>query len=60
MISNLSGQKRKTDNQFKVSKQNSILDLIDTYGIQWKAEEGNTIFNYPNNFISFNYNEEEK
>ncbi|KAJ4699812.1 Ribosomal protein S12 [Melia azedarach] len=27
----------ETDTQFKVSKQNSILDLIDTYRILWKA-----------------------
>ncbi|TYG58798.1 hypothetical protein ES288_D08G251100v1 [Gossypium darwinii] len=27
---------RETDTQFKVNKQNSILDLIDTYGILWK------------------------
>jgi len=28
---------RETDTQFKVSKQNSILDLIDPYRILWKA-----------------------
>ena len=34
----LAGKKgRETDTQFKVSKQNSILDLIDTYRILWKA-----------------------
>ena len=27
----------ETDTQFKVSKQNSILDLIDPYRILWKA-----------------------
>ncbi|KAK8302918.1 hypothetical protein V6Z11_D04G117100 [Gossypium hirsutum] len=35
-ISNPS-RKREMDTQFKVSKQNSILDLIDTYGILWKT-----------------------
>lgn len=30
-------KKRETDTQLKVSKQNSILDLIDTYRILWKA-----------------------
>lgn len=34
----LAGKKGgETDTQFKVSKQNSILDLIDTYRILWKA-----------------------
>ncbi|KAB2009972.1 hypothetical protein E1A91_D10G207700v1 [Gossypium mustelinum] len=28
---------RETDTQFKMSKQNSILNLIDTYGILWKT-----------------------
>lgn len=32
-----SRKRRETDTQFKVSKQNSILDLIDTYRILWKA-----------------------
>ena len=36
-ISNPSRKRRETDTQFKVSKQNSILDLIDTYRILWKA-----------------------
>lgn len=36
-ISNPSRKRRETDTQFKVSKQNSILDLIDTYIILWKA-----------------------
>ncbi|KAK7298013.1 hypothetical protein VNO77_47299 [Canavalia gladiata] len=27
----------ETDTQFQVSKQNSILDIIDTYRILWKA-----------------------
>lgn len=37
-ISNPSRKKKKeTDTQLKVSKQNSILDLIDTYRILWKA-----------------------
>ncbi|TYI63800.1 hypothetical protein E1A91_D09G042100v1 [Gossypium mustelinum] len=27
----------ETNTQFKVSKQNSILDLIDTYRILWKS-----------------------
>ncbi|KAG4162534.1 hypothetical protein ERO13_D01G120066v2, partial [Gossypium hirsutum] len=35
-ISNPSRKWREMDTQFKVSKQNSILDLIDTYGILWK------------------------
>ena len=34
----LAGKKGgETDTQFKVSKQNSILDLTDTYRILWKA-----------------------
>ncbi|KAH1064679.1 hypothetical protein J1N35_029666 [Gossypium stocksii] len=37
LISNPSRKGRETDTQFKVSKQNSILDLIDTYGILWKT-----------------------
>ncbi|KAH0440533.1 hypothetical protein IEQ34_025556 [Dendrobium chrysotoxum] len=39
MISNPSRKRRETDTQLKVkvSKQNSILDLIDTYRILWKA-----------------------
>ncbi|KAJ4848579.1 hypothetical protein Tsubulata_043577 [Turnera subulata] len=36
-ISNLSTKRRETDTQFRVSKQNSILDLIDTYRILRKA-----------------------
>ncbi|KAH0440101.1 hypothetical protein IEQ34_025750 [Dendrobium chrysotoxum] len=38
-ISNPSRKRRETDTQLKVklSKQNSILDLIDTYRILWKA-----------------------
>ena len=36
-ISNPSRKRRETDTQFKVSKQNSILDIIDTYRILWKA-----------------------
>lgn len=36
-ISNPSRKRKETDTQFKVSKQNSILDLIDTYRILWKA-----------------------
>ena len=36
-ISNPSKKRRETDTQFQVSKQNSILDLIDTYRILWKA-----------------------
>ncbi|KAB2034695.1 hypothetical protein ES319_D04G103400v1 [Gossypium barbadense] len=36
-ISNPSRKGREMDTQFKVSKQNSILDLIDTYGILWKT-----------------------
>ena len=36
-ISNHSKKGRETDTQFKVSKQNSILDLLDTYRILWKA-----------------------
>jgi hypothetical protein len=36
-ISNPSRKRRETDTQFKVSKQNSILHLIDTYRIMWKA-----------------------
>nr|YP_010204761.1 ribosomal protein S12 [Leymus multicaulis]YP_010204805.1 ribosomal protein S12 [Leymus multicaulis]YP_010204844.1 ribosomal protein S12 [Leymus racemosus]YP_010204888.1 ribosomal protein S12 [Leymus racemosus]YP_010204971.1 ribosomal protein S12 [Leymus duthiei]YP_010205010.1 ribosomal protein S12 [Elymus hystrix]YP_010205054.1 ribosomal protein S12 [Elymus hystrix]YP_010205093.1 ribosomal protein S12 [Elymus virginicus]YP_010205137.1 ribosomal protein S12 [Elymus virginicus]QKZ94763.1 len=36
-ISDPSGKRRETDTQFKVSKQNSILDLIDPYRILWKA-----------------------
>ncbi|KAL7154734.1 hypothetical protein ABFS83_03G021800, partial [Erythranthe nasuta] len=36
-ISNPSSKGRETDTQFKVSKQNSILDLIDTYRILRKA-----------------------
>ena len=36
-ISNPSRKGRETDTQFKVSKQNSILDLIDTYRILRKA-----------------------
>lgn len=32
-----SRKRRETDTQFQVSKQNSILDLIDTYRILWKA-----------------------
>uniref|UniRef100_A0A6N2ND82 Small ribosomal subunit protein uS7 domain-containing protein n=1 Tax=Salix viminalis TaxID=40686 RepID=A0A6N2ND82_SALVM len=36
-ISNPSRKRRETDTQFKVSKQNSILNLIDTYRILWKA-----------------------
>ncbi|RZC81258.1 hypothetical protein C5167_043822 [Papaver somniferum] len=35
-ISNPSRKRRETNTQFKVSKQNSILDLIDTYRIMWK------------------------
>jgi hypothetical protein len=31
------GKRRETCTQFKVSKQNSILDLIDHYRIMWKA-----------------------
>ncbi|GJY24111.1 ribosomal protein S12 [Tanacetum coccineum] len=37
LISNPSRKRRETDTQFKVSKQNSILGLIDTYRILWKA-----------------------
>ncbi|KAL6556191.1 hypothetical protein OROGR_005479 [Orobanche gracilis] len=37
MISNPSRKDRETDTQFKVSKQNSILDFIDTYRILRKA-----------------------
>ncbi|KAH0437237.1 hypothetical protein IEQ34_026288 [Dendrobium chrysotoxum] len=39
LISNPSRKRRETDTQLKVkvSKQNSILDLIDTYRILWKA-----------------------
>ena len=33
----LAGKGGETDTQFKVSKQNSILDLIDTYRILRKA-----------------------
>lgn len=36
-ISNPSKKRRETDTQFQVSKQNSILDLIDTYRILRKA-----------------------
>jgi len=36
-ISNPSRKGRETDTQFKVSKQNSILDLLDTYRILRKA-----------------------
>lgn len=36
-ISNPSRKRGETDTQFQVSKQNSILDLIDTYRILWKA-----------------------
>uniref|UniRef100_F6HT00 Uncharacterized protein n=1 Tax=Vitis vinifera TaxID=29760 RepID=F6HT00_VITVI len=36
-ISNPSRKRRETDTQCKVSKQNSILDLMDTYRIMWKA-----------------------
>ena len=36
-ISGPSGKRRETDTQFKVSKQNSIFDLIDPYRILWKA-----------------------
>ena len=36
-ISNPSRKRRETATQFKVSKQNSILDLIDPYRILWKA-----------------------
>lgn len=36
-ISNPSRKRRETDTQFKVSKQNSIVDLIDTYRILRKA-----------------------
>ncbi|KAJ6874237.1 hypothetical protein NC651_032915 [Populus alba x Populus x berolinensis] len=36
-ISNPSRKRRQTDTQFKVSKQNSILNLIDTYRILWKV-----------------------
>lgn len=36
-ISNPSRKGRETDTQFQVSKQNSILDLMDTYRILWKA-----------------------
>ncbi|KAJ4825617.1 hypothetical protein Tsubulata_039188 [Turnera subulata] len=36
-ISNPSRKRRETDTQFRVSKQNSILDLIDTYRILRKA-----------------------
>ncbi|TYG79636.1 hypothetical protein ES288_D02G154100v1 [Gossypium darwinii] len=37
MISSPSRKGKETDTQFKVSKQNSILDLIDTYKILWKT-----------------------
>ena len=37
MISDPSGKRRETNTQFKVSKQNSILDLIDPYRILWKV-----------------------
>ena len=30
-------KRRETDTQFKMSKQNSILNLIDAYRITWKA-----------------------
>src|ERR1035438_323763 len=36
-ISNPNRKRRETDTQSQVSKQNSILDLIDTYRILWKA-----------------------
>ena len=36
-ISNPSKKRRETDTQFQVSKQNSILDLIDTYRSLRKA-----------------------
>ena len=36
-ISNTSRKRMETDTQFKVSKQNSILDFIETYRILWKA-----------------------
>ena len=36
-ISNPSRKRGGTDTQFQVSKQNSILDIIDTYRILWKA-----------------------
>ncbi|KAK7376252.1 hypothetical protein VNO78_34838 [Psophocarpus tetragonolobus] len=38
-ISNPSRKRKggETDTQFQVSKQNSILDIIDTYRILWKA-----------------------
>jgi hypothetical protein len=32
-----SRKRRKIDTQFKVSKHNSILNLINTYRIMWKA-----------------------
>jgi hypothetical protein len=37
MISNPSGKMKETNTQFKVSKQNYILDLIDPYRIMWKV-----------------------
>ncbi|KAK7366094.1 hypothetical protein VNO78_38530 [Psophocarpus tetragonolobus] len=39
LISNPSRKRKggETDTQFQVSKQNSILDIIDTYRILWKA-----------------------
>jgi hypothetical protein len=37
VISGPSGKRREMDTQFKVSKQNSILDLIGPYRILWKA-----------------------
>ncbi|KAF3784770.1 hypothetical protein EJ110_NYTH28696 [Nymphaea thermarum] len=36
-ISNPSSKRRETDTQFQVNKQNSILNLIDTYRILWKV-----------------------
>ena len=36
-ISNPSRKRRETNTQCKMSKQNSILDLMDTYRILWNA-----------------------
>ena len=36
-ISNPSRKRRETNTQWKVSKHNSILDLMDTYRILWKV-----------------------